>query len=192
MIETSQLPLSSLQVQPFAEHPPGSILLLSGWRSAPAKLCLAVKIAGIPHENGPLEGAFILQGSPYGNADERPGELISDDDLRGAQSMAAWHGNTTVASGSAAMVDQSQQRSWQYAVGCVAVGDFGARILCGRGDGYRTWMLPVSPTSWQVDDPDQRLKQGAGLLSEWTLQIELAASRCLRLDVTTAPAPQSS
>lgn len=180
MVRDDILPLSAFVPRPFADHPVGTLLVLTPWRAKPAPLCLGIKVAGIRDRGGPVDGAYILQGSPYGAEGDFVGELATEVEQISRTASPCVLGLTAplaIEISADAAADQSRQRYAQQAVGFLSIGANGVR-LCGgvRIAAGRIAAMAVNPTDWTVEASSFE-SSVAAFIDTWSISIELPGGR---------------
>lgn len=179
------VPLSRFKAQPFEEHPPGSIIVIAPWQSKPAKLCLAVKMSGLVDGQAEVGAAFVLQGTPYSDGKECVGEVLRNIEHGSRileKPLLGLSCPTRVEVEHDALADQSQQRNWRSARGCLAIGPFGTRICGGSGESIYSWATPIALPDWSADQSALN-KSIDALLADWTLVLDLDAAHEVRIPV---------
>ena len=193
MVRDDALPLSAFIARPFADHPVGTLLILTPWRSKPAPLCLGIKVSGIRDRRGSVDGAYILQGSPYGAEGDFVGELATEVEQISRTASPGILGLSApliIEIGASAAADQSRQRFPHQAVGFLAIGANGVRLCGGVRIGSGRAAMAVNPHDWTVEGSSFESSVTA-FVDTWSVAIDVAGSTAYRMPVRPSGAVES-
>jgi hypothetical protein len=164
------LPLSRFETKPLEEYEPGTLLIVAGWRKEPKPLCLGIRVGGLKDGGTEHAAALLLQGSSYSGDRDEVGELVTAAQLENGRVLGAKL-PLAIEVGADVDADTSGRRSLRIALGMIALGGFGVRIIGGgwRQHGFG-WGVAIDPNTWRVDEAAERTVIAA-LVEKWTLVV---------------------